>query len=124
MVIPEKPTIVVVAAISQTLIALAVFAVWATAALWGASLLGSLLSATLFFGVPLCLSVAAAWGLWRGNRLGWHLSLLADSVALILLVIPGLVQPLTLRVVLGVILILTLVLLSLRDIRSTYRQSL
>jgi len=118
----EKPTAVAVVAILQTLVAITFFAIWVVTAFWGASRLGSLLIASLFFGIPLCVSIAAAWGLWHRNRLGWPLSLLCNSAVLIFLAWTSFVEPLAFRVALGVVLVSALALLLSGSVRCFYRR--
>jgi hypothetical protein len=78
----HRPFIATVAALSQSLVASGIVFVWLAFAFWGTSRLFALLFASVYWGLPLVVSVLAAKGLWRGEKAGWWTAVLFNLAGL------------------------------------------
>jgi hypothetical protein len=117
----NRPSVVIAAAISQSLVVIAVLFAWLALVFWGSSRIGSILVATIFLGIPLLLSVAAVIGLWRGTTIGWWTAVIFDffGICFVALCMRG--GHLGLQTIVEAILVLVpLVLLCLPSARDFY----
>ena len=87
---------------------------------WSSAFFLSLIVITEFFGMPLAISIAAAWGLWFRKKEAWWLSVAVDFVALAYLAWSGMGGSLPLKNLVFLTLPVALVCLLLPETRSFY----